>query len=61
MRVFIAGATGAIGKSLVPQLVANGHDVTGTTTSEAKLDQLRAARPRPSWSTCWTARQRSRP
>jgi nucleoside-diphosphate-sugar epimerase len=43
MRVFIAGATGAIGKSLVPQLVANGHDVTGTTTSEAKLDQLRAA------------------
>src|SRR4051812_10256423 len=43
MRVFIAGATGAIGKSLVPQLVANGHEVTGTTTSEAKLDQLRSA------------------
>src|SRR5215210_8487345 len=43
MRVFITGATGAIGKSLVPMLVANGHEVTGTTTTEAKLSQLREA------------------
>ncbi len=43
MRVFITGATGAIGKSLVPMLVANGHEVTGTTTTQAKLAQLRDA------------------
>ena len=43
MRVFITGATGAIGKSLVPMLVANGHEVTGTTTTESKLAQLREA------------------
>jgi 2-alkyl-3-oxoalkanoate reductase len=43
MRVFITGATGAIGKSLVPMLIANGHQVTGTTTTEAKLSQLRDA------------------
>ena len=43
MKTFLAGATGAIGKSLVPQLVAGGHEVTGTTTTEAKLDELRSA------------------
>jgi nucleoside-diphosphate-sugar epimerase len=43
MRVFITGATGAIGKSLVPMLVASGHEVTGTTTTESKLAQLREA------------------
>ncbi len=43
MKIFLAGASGAIGKSLVPQLVAAGHEVTGTTTSEAKLDDLRSA------------------
>ncbi len=43
MKIFLAGATGAIGKSLVPQLLAAGHEVTGTTTTEAKLDQLRSA------------------
>jgi nucleoside-diphosphate-sugar epimerase len=30
-RVFLAGAGGAIGRQLVPRLVAAGHDVTGTT------------------------------
>jgi nucleoside-diphosphate-sugar epimerase len=36
MRVFVAGATGAIGKQLVPRLVAAGHEVHGMTRSEAK-------------------------
>jgi 2-alkyl-3-oxoalkanoate reductase len=43
MRVFVAGATGAIGRRLVPQLVARGHAVTATTRSAAKADDLRAA------------------
>jgi nucleoside-diphosphate-sugar epimerase len=42
MRVFLAGATGAIGRRLVPQLVAAGHEVTATTTSPAKVELLRA-------------------
>jgi nucleoside-diphosphate-sugar epimerase len=37
MRVFVAGGTGVLGQHLVPQLVARGHQVTATTTSEAKL------------------------
>jgi 2-alkyl-3-oxoalkanoate reductase len=43
MRVLVVGATGAIGKQLVPQLVAAGHQVTATTRSPAKLDALRSA------------------
>jgi nucleoside-diphosphate-sugar epimerase len=45
MRVFVAGATGAIGKQLVPRLVAAGHEVHGMTRSESKramLDELGA-------------------
>ena len=42
MRVFLAGATGAIGKRLLPQLLARDHQVTATTRSPDKLDQLRA-------------------
>jgi nucleoside-diphosphate-sugar epimerase len=45
MRVFVAGATGAIGKQLMPRLVAAGHEVHGMTRSEAKqamLDELGA-------------------
>jgi NADPH:quinone reductase-like Zn-dependent oxidoreductase len=42
MRVFLAGATGAIGRRLVPQLVARGHQVVATTRSPAKADSLRA-------------------
>ena len=41
MRVFVAGATGAIGKQLVPRLVAAGHEVTGMTRSESKVAVLR--------------------
>src|SRR5262245_40640742 len=40
MRVFVAGATGAIGKQLVPRLVAAGHEVHGMTRSEAKRSML---------------------
>ena len=40
MRVFVAGGTGVIGRRLVPQLVAHGHQVTATTTSAGKLGLL---------------------
>ena len=40
MRVFVAGGTGVIGRRLVPQLVAGGHEVTATTTSASKLGLL---------------------
>src|ERR687886_1446008 len=41
MRVFVAGATGAMGKQLVPRLVAAGHEVVGMTRSESKRALLR--------------------
>ena len=47
MRIFVAGATGAVGKRLVPLLRANGHDVVGTTRSAAKLGDLRALGAEP--------------
>ena len=40
MRVFVAGGSGALGRRLVPQLVARGHQVTATTTGPAKLGLL---------------------
>ena len=40
-RVFLAGAAGAVGRRLVPLLVAAGHEVFGTTRSAAKADTLR--------------------
>jgi nucleoside-diphosphate-sugar epimerase len=40
MRVFVAGGSGVLGRRLVPQLVARGHEVTATTTSAAKLGLL---------------------
>jgi nucleoside-diphosphate-sugar epimerase len=40
MRIFLAGATGAIGKQLVPRLVAAGHEVHGMTRSESKQAML---------------------
>src|SRR3712207_5806689 len=40
MRVFVAGATGAIGKQLVPRLIAAGHEVHGMTRSESKQAML---------------------
>ncbi len=47
MRVFVAGATGAIGKQLVPMLVERGHEVTGMTRSPAKQDAIRELGARP--------------
>jgi 2-alkyl-3-oxoalkanoate reductase len=43
MRVFVAGATGVIGRQLVPQLVEAGHEVVGSTRSSAKAGWLREA------------------
>ena len=43
MRVFLAGASGAIGRSLVPKLIAAGHEVTGMTRSAARAEDVRAA------------------
>jgi nucleoside-diphosphate-sugar epimerase len=40
MRVLVAGATGAIGKQLVPRLIAAGHEVHGMTRSESKRTLL---------------------
>jgi nucleoside-diphosphate-sugar epimerase len=47
MKVFVAGATGAVGKQLVPLLVAKGHEVAGMTRTDAKADQLRSVGARP--------------
>jgi len=42
MRVLVAGATGAVGTRLVPQLVERGHEVIGTSRSSENADLLRA-------------------
>ncbi len=47
MRVFVAGASGAVGRSLVPQLVAAGHEVTGTTRSAQRAELIQATGARP--------------
>ena len=41
-RIFLAGGSGAIGRRLVPQLLAAGHQVTATTRQAAKTEDLRA-------------------
>ena len=43
MKIFLAGATGAIGKRLLPMLVAAGHQVTGTTRTAGKAEAIRSA------------------
>src|SRR5438046_8124737 len=42
MRVFVAGASGAIGTRLVPQLVDRGHEVIGTFKSPGNAERVRA-------------------
>jgi 2-alkyl-3-oxoalkanoate reductase len=43
VRVFVAGASGAIGRPLVPRLVGAGHEVTGMTRSERRAEAIEAA------------------
>src|SRR5262245_7281115 len=45
MRIFVAGATGAVGMRLVPKLLERGHTVVGTTPSGGKGDRLGALGP----------------
>jgi nucleoside-diphosphate-sugar epimerase len=47
MRVFVVGATGAIGTRLVPQLIGRGHEVIGTCRSPDKAERLRALGAEP--------------
>src|SRR5262245_64317874 len=47
MRVFVAGASGAIGTRLVPQLIERGHEVIGTSTSQAGAERVRALGAKP--------------
>jgi nucleoside-diphosphate-sugar epimerase len=47
MRVFVTGATGALGRHLVPGLIAAGHEVTATTRTPGKVARLREAGAEP--------------
>ena len=47
MRVFVAGASGAIGSRLVPQLIDAGHEVIGTHTSPSSGERVRALGAKP--------------
>ena len=47
MRVFVAGASGAIGSRLIPQLVERGHEVVGSSRSPGKSERLAALGAEP--------------
>src|ERR671915_1035002 len=47
MKVFVAGASGAIGTRLVPQLIARGHEVTGTSRSSEGAERVQALGANP--------------
>ncbi len=47
VRVFLSGATGAIGARLVPQLLQRGHEVIGTSRSQEQAGRLRAEGAEP--------------
>jgi 2-alkyl-3-oxoalkanoate reductase len=50
MRIFVAGATGAIGRRLVPLLVADGHQVTGLSRARYKAGEIRALGATPAFA-----------
>ncbi len=47
MKILVAGATGALGRVLVPKLVERGHEVAGMTRSESKQERVRGLGARP--------------
>lgn len=47
MKVFVAGGSGAIGRRLVPQLVARGHEVVATTRDPGRFDEVRESGAEP--------------
>lgn len=47
MRVFVVGASGAIGTRLVPQLIDRGHEVIGTSKSPGSAERVRALGAEP--------------
>src|SRR3954452_16514065 len=47
MKIFVAGASGALGRQLVPLLADGGHEGGGTTTSPRKVETLRALGAQP--------------
>jgi nucleoside-diphosphate-sugar epimerase len=47
MRIFVTGASGAIGSRLVPQLIDAGHDVIGTHNSLSSAELLRTLGAKP--------------
>jgi uncharacterized protein YbjT (DUF2867 family) len=59
MRVFVTGATGALGRHLVPGLVAAGHEVTAATRTPGKVAQLREAGSEGGPAPCYRVSQMS--
>jgi nucleoside-diphosphate-sugar epimerase len=47
VRIFLAGATGVVGRRLLPRLVEDGHEVTGMTRSPEKAERIRVAGAKP--------------
>jgi nucleoside-diphosphate-sugar epimerase len=47
VRIFLAGATGVVGRRLLPRLVEAGHEVTGMTRSPGKAERIQAAGAEP--------------
>jgi nucleoside-diphosphate-sugar epimerase len=57
MKVFVAGASGVIGRQLLPRLVAGGHQVVGMTRDAAKADEIRALGAEPAVADALDAEQ----